>query len=124
MDNGIVSDLEDLPGRSRVDIPETGLVLLGQAACAIGAVRVEVVDGKGHVNLHFADASVLHSWNPLMFSADAFDLAVRLRPEIYIHEHDTCVMTANLKLANEPHGDDANAATRRAITHVEGEIEN
>jgi hypothetical protein len=78
MDNEIVSDLEDLPGRYRVDIPETDLVLLERAACAIGAVRVEMVDGEGHVNLHFADTSVLHSWNPFMFSGDVFDLAVRL----------------------------------------------
>jgi hypothetical protein len=124
MDNEISSDLEDLPERSRVDIPETDLVLLERAARAIRAVRVEVVDGEGHVNVHFEDTPVLHSWNPLIFSADVFDLAVRLRLEIYIHEHDTCVMTANLKLANEPHGDDASAAMRRAIIHVAGEIEN
>ena len=35
--------------------------LLGRAARAIGAVRVEVVDGDDNVNLHFADASVLQS---------------------------------------------------------------
>lgn len=37
---------------------------------------------------------------------------------------NTTAMTADLKLANEPHGDDASAATRRAITRVAGEIEN
>ena len=31
-------------------------------------------------------------------------------------------MTADLKLANKPHGYDAGAATRRAITRVAGEI--
>jgi hypothetical protein len=113
MDNVIAGDLGEPPERPRVDIPEADLALLERAARAIGAVRVEVV-----VNLHFADGSIVHSWNPLMFSADAFDLAVRLRLEIYIHEHDTSAMAADLQLANEHHGDDAGAATRRAITRV------
>jgi len=97
-------------------------VLLERAARAIGAMRVEVIDGEGSVNLHFAEGSIVHSWNPLMSSGDAFDLAVRLRLEIYIHEQDTTAMSADLKLANEPHGNDASAATRRAITRVVGEI--
>ena len=124
MDNEIDGDMEELPGQPRLDVPESDLILLERAANAIGAVRVEVVDGEGYVNLHFADGSVVHSWNPLMFSGDAFDLAVRLRLEVRIHERDSTAMTADLKLANEPHGDDAGAATRRAITRVAGEIEN
>jgi hypothetical protein len=124
MGNEIYDDLDELPAAPRVDISEPDQVLLERAARAIGAVRVEVVDGEGFVNLHFADGAVVHSWNPLMFSGDAFDLAVRLRLEIYIHEQDTTAMTADLKLANERHRDDAGAATRRAITRVAGEIEN
>jgi hypothetical protein len=124
MGNEIYDDLNELPAAPRVDISEPDLVLLERAARAIGAMRVEVVDGEGYVNLHFADGSILHSWNPLMFSGDAFDLAVHLRLEIYIHEQETTTMTADLKLANEPHGDDAGAATRLAITRVAGEIEN
>ena len=124
MGNEIYDDLDELPPTPRFDIPAADLVLLERAARAIGAVRVEVVDGEGYVNLHFADGSVVHSWNSLMFSGDAFDLAVRLRLEVRIHEQDTTAMTADLKLANEPHGDDAGAATRRAITRVAGEIEN
>jgi hypothetical protein len=124
MDKEIYDDLDELPAAPRVDIPATDLVLLERVARAIGAERVEVVDGEGYVNLHFADGSVVHSWNPLMFSGDAFDLAVRLRLETYIHEQDTTVMTADLKLANEQHGADASAATRRAITRVAGDIEN
>jgi len=118
-----IYDLNELPAAPRVDISEPDLVLLNQAARAIDAMRVEVVDGEGYVNLYFADGSIVHSWNPLVFSGDAFDLAVRLRLEIYIHEQDTTVMAADLKLANEPHGADASAATRRAITRVAGEIE-
>ncbi|MCS0709488.1 hypothetical protein ACFOY5_10620 [Massilia aurea] len=123
MDNEIDGDMEELPGQPRVDVPESDLILLQRAAHAIGAVRFEVVVGEGYVNLHFADGSVIHSWNPLMFNGDALDLAVRLRLEIYIHEHDTSAMTSDRKLANEPHGGDAGAATRRAITRVAGEIE-
>ena len=122
MDNEIVGGLEELPERPRVAISEVDLALLERAARAIGAVRVEVVDGEGYVNLHFADGSVVRSWNSLMFSGDAFDLAVRLRLEVRIHKQDTTAMTADLKLANEPHGDDAGAATRRAITRVASKI--
>jgi len=122
MDNEIAGDMEELPGLARVNIPEADLVVLERAARAIGAVRVEVVDGEGYVNLYFADGFILHSWNPLTFSGDALDLAVRLRLEIYIHEQDTTAMTADLKLANEPHCDDAGAATRRAITRVAGDV--
>lgn len=124
MDNEIDGDMEELPGQPRVDVPESDLKLLERAAHAIGAVRFAVVVGEGYINLHFADGSVVHSWNPLMFNGDALDLAVRLQIEIYIHEHDTSAMTSDRKLANEPHGDDASAATRRAITRVAGEIEN
>lgn len=122
MGNEIYDDLDELPASPRIDIPAADLALLERAARAIGAVHVEVVDGEGYVNLHFPDGSVVHSWNPLMFSGDAFDLAVRLRLEVRIHGQDTTAMTADLKLSNEPHGDDAGAASRRAITRVAGEI--
>jgi hypothetical protein len=118
MDNEMDGGLDELPERPRVDIPEADQSLLERAARAIGAVRVEVVDGAGYVNLYFADGVVVHSWNPLKFSVDALDLAVRLRLEIHIHEQDTSAMSADLQLANEYHGDDAGAATRRAITRV------
>jgi hypothetical protein len=118
MGNEIVGDFEKLPARSRGDIREADQALLERAARAIGAVRVEVVDGAGYVNLYFANGVVVHSWNPLKFSVDALDLAVRLRLEIYIHEQDTSAMATDLQLANEHHGDDAGAATRRAITRV------
>jgi len=124
MEKEIYDDLDELPAPPRVDIPGADLVLLERAAHSIGAVRVEVVDGEGYVNLHFADGSVVHSWNPIMFSDDAFNLAVRLRLEIYIREHDTRAVRDHLKSASEQHGDDAGAATRRAITRVAGVIEN
>ena len=123
MGNEIYDGLDELPAAPWVNIPASDLALLERVARAIGAVNVEVVDGEGYVNLYFADGLVVHSWNPLTFSGDALDLAVRLRLEIYIHEQDTTAMTADLKLANEPHGDDAGAATRRAITRAAGATE-
>jgi hypothetical protein len=122
MGNEIYDDLNELPAAPRVDITEPDLVLLKRAALAIGAMRVEVIDGEGYVNLHFSDGSIVHSWNPLMFSGDAFDLAVRLRFEVYIHEHDTRAVSGNLQSASEQHGDDAGGATRRAITCAAAEI--
>lgn len=122
MGNEIYDDLDELPTAPRVDIPDSDLDLLERAARAIGAVRVEVVDGEGYVNLHFADDSVMHAWNPLLFSGDALDLAIRLRLEIYIHEHATSAIAANLKLVNEKHGDNASVATRRAITRAAAEF--
>lgn len=59
--NEIYDDLDELPAAPRVDIPDSDLELLERAARAIGVVRVEVVDGKGYVKLHFADDSVVHS---------------------------------------------------------------
>lgn len=123
MDNEMAGDLDELPERPRVDIPEADFVLLERAARANGAVRVEVVDGEGYVNLHFGDGSVLHSWNPLVFSGDALDLVVRLRLQVYVQEQATLVMNADREWASEQHGDDAGTATRRAITRAAGEAE-
>ena len=58
MANEIYDDLDELPAAPRIDISEVDLALLERAARAIGAVRVEVVDGEGYVNLHFADGPV------------------------------------------------------------------
>lgn len=123
MDNEIGGDLDELPERPRMDISKADFVLLERAARAIGAERVEVVDGEGYVNLHFADGSVVHSWNPLVFSGDALDLLVRLRLQAYVQEQATLVMNADQEWASEQHGDDAGAATRRAITRAAGEAE-
>jgi hypothetical protein len=122
MGNDIYDDLDELPAPPRIDIPTADLVLLERAARAIGSERVEVVDGEGYVNLHFADGSVVHSWNSLMFSGDALDLAVKRRLEIYIYEQDTCVVSENSASISEQHGADAGAATRRAITRAAAEV--
>jgi hypothetical protein len=120
MDDEIVDNVDELPAAPRVDIPDADLVLLERAARAIGAARVEVVDGEGYVNLHFADGSVVHSWNPLIFGGDALDLLVRCRLQVYVHQQATLAMNADLEWVSEQHGDDASAATRRAITRAAG----
>ena len=125
MGNEIYDDLDELPAPRRVDIPADDLALLERAARAIGAVRVEVVDGEGFVNLYFADGSIVHSWNSLMFSGDALELAVRLNMHVCRFETMT---TAKPLLAtwacSERDDGDALAATRRAITRAAGEIGN
>jgi hypothetical protein len=124
MDNETYEDLDEVPAPPRMDIPAADLALLERAARAIGAVRVEVVDGEGYVNLHFADGSVVHSWNPLIFGGDALDLLVRRRLQVYVHEQATLAMNADQEWVSEQHGDDAGAATRRAITRAAGAAEN
>jgi len=58
MGNEIYDDLDELPAPPRVDIPVADLALLERAARAIDAVHVEMVDGEGYVNLHFAEGGV------------------------------------------------------------------
>lgn len=122
MGNEIYDDLDELPAQPRVDIPEADLVLLERAARAIGAVRVEVVDGEGYVNLHFADGSVVHCWNPLHFRGDALDLVVTLRLKVYVHEQHTRVASGDLQSIIEEHGSDATVATCRAIVRAAAEV--
>jgi len=122
MGNEIYDDLDELPALPRVDIPAADLVLLEQAARAIGAERVEVVHGEGYVNLHFADGSIVHCWNPLHFRGDALDLIVTLKLEVYVHEQDTRVVSGELLSAIEQHGPDPIAATCRAIVRTAAEV--
>lgn len=115
-------DADELPASSWIDIPEADLVLLKKAGSAIGAVRVELVDGEGYVNLYFADGSVVHSWNPLTFSGDALELAVKLN--IHVLRFHT-MTTAHPLVASwgcdEADNGDALAGARRAITRAASE---
>lgn len=128
MDNETYEDLDELPTPPRVDIPDADLALLKRAARAIGAVRVEVVDGEGYVTLHFADNSVTHAWNPLLFSGDAFDLMAKLQMQVGYFargQRETGVVGAQCGpniLITEPKQGDVAAATRRAITRAAGEV--
>jgi hypothetical protein len=123
MDNDMAGDLDGLPAAPRIDIPAADLVLLKRAARAINAVRVEVVDGEGYVNLHFADGSVVHSWNSLMFSGDALELAVKLNINVLRFDAMTTAQPLFATWACDERDDgDALAATRRAITRAASEI--
>jgi len=124
MGNEIHDDLDELPAPPRVDIPAADLVLLERAARAIGAVRVEVVDGEGYVNLHFVDGPAVHCWNPLHFRGDALDLVVALKLAVNVREHDTHVANGELQSATEKHGSDAITATCRAIVRAAAELRN
>jgi hypothetical protein len=123
MGTEIYDDLDELPAAPRIDIPAADLVLLERAARAIGAVRIEVVDGEGYVNLHFANGSVVHSWNPLAFSGDALELAVKLN--IHVLRFQT-MATAHPLVASwgcdERDDGDPLGATRRAITRAASQI--
>jgi hypothetical protein len=122
MGNEIYDDLDELPAPPRVDIPDADLVLLDRAARVIGAERVEVVDGEGYVNLHFADGSIVHCWNPLHFRGDALDLVVALKLNVYVYDQETRVLGSNLQSTTEQHGADATAATCRAIVRTAAEM--
>jgi hypothetical protein len=113
-------DLDELPAPPRRDITSADLELLTLAARALGAT-FEEVDGEGYGNLHFDDGEVIHAWNPLVHSDDAFNLAVRLRITPHINGNLTeaeCVQG----FCTEPHFDDAYAATRRAVTRAAAEV--
>lgn len=62
-------------------------------------------------------------WNPLLNDADAFQLMVKLRLEVYVHENESAVIDGNI-IANtiQNHNGDPYAATRRAIVMAAAEI--
>lgn len=124
MGNEIYDDLDELPAAPRVDISEPDLVLLERAARAIGAVRVEVVDGEGYVNLHFANGSVVHAWNPLTFNGDALEMAVKLKLSIDIQDDAVCVTAGRNQhvVFESGRGAELMPATLRAITRAAAEI--
>jgi len=70
--------VDELPARPRQVMPAADRDLLELAARAIGAVQVEDVEGEAWVTVHFSDGTVVHSWNPLMFYNDTFELAADL----------------------------------------------
>jgi hypothetical protein len=65
-------------------------------------------------------------WNPLADDGDALRLAVKLRLSIENGEYDVSVEVwfelNNLRRVNEFYGEDACAATRRAIVRAAAEI--
>jgi hypothetical protein len=78
-DNYDYDTVDELPAPPRRQIPADDRELLELAARALGATRVEDVDGEEWVNLHFVDGPVMFGWNPLQFGDDTFVLAARLK---------------------------------------------
>jgi len=124
MDNEIYDDLDELPPPPRVDIPAADLVLMEQAARAIGAVRFEEVDGEGYANLYLANGSVINAWNPLVHSDDAFALMVKLGLHIdFAMGMAVAYSGTRYRKQSVEHLDpDENSATRRAITRAAAEL--
>lgn len=111
--------VDELPARPRKSIPEADRQLLELAARAIGAVRVEDIEGENWINLHFADGSVVYAWNSLMHSDDMLNLSALLRIDI-AWEGDSAVFADGNW--SERTTDDPAAAARRAVTRAAAEI--
>jgi hypothetical protein len=110
-------DQDELPAPLRKTIPEADRQLLELAARAIGAVRVEDVEGENWVNLHFADGAVAYAWNSLMHSDDM--LAALLRIDIaWLGDSDVLADGTS----SEPTSENAAAAARRAVTRAAAEL--
>lgn len=112
-------EVDELPARRPNTIPEADLQLLELAGRAIGAVRVEVVEGESWVNLHFADGSVAYAWNSLMHSDDMLNLAALLHIDID-WQGGTEVLADGT--CTEPTAAGPAAAARRAVTRAAAEI--
>jgi hypothetical protein len=78
LDDDDFDTVDELPAGPRRTIPEADLELLRLAARALGASEFEEIDGEDYVNLHFAASPSMLNWNPLRFTDNALDLAVRL----------------------------------------------
>ena len=117
-------DFPDVRLAPRKVIPEADRVLLKQVAMALGAISFEEVDGEGYANLRFADGSMIHSWNPLQFSNDGFDLLTTL--DVYVFQsldtHETQASAPGHKVIYQLWNDDRAAATRRAVVRGAAEI--
>lgn len=121
-----IDEVDELPARPREDIPAADRELLELAARAIGAVRVEDVDGEQWVILHFADGTEAHGWNPLLFYADTFELACDCGIDLH-HGCDfaraNAIGVAEEEEAFERGSKEAGrAATARAVVRAAAEI--
>ena len=111
-------DLDELPAPPARSLPPEDRALLELAARAIGCVRFEEVEGEEYANLHFADGSVMHAWNPIAFSGDAFDLAATLELDVMhrvVSGKRIEILPAGGPLTKHFYEGDVIAATRRAI---------
>ena len=114
--------VDELPAPPRKSIPEADRELLHLAARAIGAVRVDDVEGEQWLSLHFADGTVVHGWNALLFGDDAFNLATDTRMQITQRVEEVRIGHRSIPAVYEPVGDDRRAGTRRAVVRAAAEI--
>ena len=112
-------DLDELPAPPRREMLASDRELLHMAGRALGAVRVEDVEGENWVNLHFADGSVAYAWNSLMHSDDMLNLAAMLHIDIAWLGDSDVLADGN---SSEPTIADPAAAARRAVTRAAAEI--
>lgn len=118
----VYDDLDELPAPPRKEIPPADFELLVLAARAINA-DFEEVEGEGYGNLHFPGGSTAHGWNPLQFSDDAFELAVRLNLHVLRYENMATVRPLSAKwVCDERDDGNPSAATRRAVVRAAAEI--
>ncbi len=111
--------VDELPAPPRKEIAAADRELLELAARALGAVRVEDVEGETWVNLHFADGSVAYAWNSLMHSDDMLNLSAMLHIDIvWLGDSDVLADGSS----SEPTSENAVAACRRAVTRAAAEI--
>lgn len=118
-------DLDDLPARPRQVIPAADRELLELAGRALGAARVEDVEGENWVNLHFDNSPNMHGWNPLLHADDALILAVRLELDIMhrvVGGHRVEILPPGGPLTVEPVGANPLEAACRAITRTAAQI--
>jgi hypothetical protein len=120
-----IDTVDELPARPRRTIPEADRELLEHAARALGAIRVEDVDGEEWLVLHFADGSIRHGWNPLLHSDDTLDLIVQLGLKVSVSLKDEYAIASPARvLARDEMGtfeelaSDPSAATRRAVVRA------
>jgi len=120
-------DLDELPARQPQVIPAADRELLELAGRALGAVRVEDVEGEHWVNLRFANGTVAHGWNPLLFYGDTFELAAALELDIMhrvVGGRRVEVLGAGGRLTVERYEHDRLPAAARAVTRAAAEIGN
>jgi hypothetical protein len=118
-------DEHGMPLRPRnAAISEGDLELLKLAAKAIGADRVDEVEGEEWLNLHFADGSTLWNWNPLVYKDNAFDLLVKLGLHLDFAMGMVVAYAGRRyeKQCIERLEQDESAATCRAVTRAAAEI--
>ena len=105
-------------------LSDSDLELLTLAARALGAERVEIVEGEQWVNLHFADRAPAFGWNSLRHGDDTFNLAADLSIDVLqsaVNQEAQAVAPMQ-RVVSVPWGDDKRAATRLAVTRAAAEI--